>query len=264
MQFRIGSKASGRATVTRAAVALAVAWTAASIVRPPTTAAAPPPAAAIAGDESPGAEAPFELPGQVEVDGSQSTVLIGRWSSLRTVVEVLCEKAGVELLTFTAEDRPAAARYDGIPLESAIERLLSQENFLLGTRTVGGETKIAWLRVLGPAVDSARPRAGSAAAKKPQKATTPDQMLEFFPLEELSDRNPATRRRAMERVAKSILSSHDAWERFMDLDNRMVALNLRHADHAEEYLNRLRLSQRNREVRAKIDELLRFVNDGMR
>ncbi len=71
---------------------------------------------------------------RVELDANQHATVAGRSASVKTLIEELCWRAGIELLSYDAEDRPFGGNYHDLPLARAFERILVRESFVFGMR----------------------------------------------------------------------------------------------------------------------------------
>src|SRR3990172_414146 len=71
---------------------------------------------------------------QIEVSELQHITMNGSSDSLRTAIEKLCAKAGVELRSYDAEDRSFSAHFKNEPLSRVLERLLRLEAYMVGVR----------------------------------------------------------------------------------------------------------------------------------
>ena len=87
----------------------------------------------------------------LEVTLDQSVTAKGRAMSLRTVVEELCWRGGVQLLGYDAADRPFAANIEELPFRAALERLLNRESHIIWQDAGSSATpgRVAWMKVLG-------------------------------------------------------------------------------------------------------------------
>ncbi|MFT5041490.1 MAG: hypothetical protein ACI8TX_002464 [Hyphomicrobiaceae bacterium] len=118
-----------------------------------------------------------EMPATVQVEDGQLATVDGRFESLAETIAELCELAGVELRSYDATDRAVIGNAKDQPLARVLERLLSEENYLLGVRPRPRDTEatdIAWLRVTGSKGANAKtPWAGLNKTKAEDAASPP-------------------------------------------------------------------------------------------
>lgn len=101
------------------------------------------------------------------VTADQRVTLVGRASSLRSVLEDVCYRAGINLLSWDADDRAFGGAYHELPVTELLTRLLRSQSFLLEAMAVGDATRVTSLRVLGdPAVASARRARGIRSGRR--------------------------------------------------------------------------------------------------
>jgi hypothetical protein len=114
---------------------------------------------------------------ELEVDDAQEVTLAGKSPSLRAVVEMLCNRAGIELQGYEAPDRAFKGSYRDVGANALLARLLREESHVMGLRTNGGGqgTRVAWLRVLGDQGSTGARLVPSAPAPAPM---TPAQTFE--------------------------------------------------------------------------------------
>jgi hypothetical protein len=86
---------------------------------------------------------------EVSVDDNENVTVRGQSESLRDVVVALCTEARIDLLDFAAPDRTVSLRYDQIPLDRFLSRLLREESYMVGLKGGDNGIRIAWLRVMG-------------------------------------------------------------------------------------------------------------------
>ncbi len=201
-------------------------------------------------------------PTWIEVNERQTATVDGRFDSLRHVIEELCDRGAVDLVVYGAADRPVTARYVERPLDEVLARLLNEESFVMGTRSSGEDApRIAWLRVLGSEGGLGSGEARGTNSTRPTRRVSSRQLQEFIPEVGLTDPEPIKRREAVQAVARQILTNREVTDRFLAIDNRQFVDALKGERFGEEFIVRLRASQRNKDVREKLDAIRKALQE---
>jgi len=185
--------------------------------------------------------------GSWEVGPDQATSIDGTFTSLAELLTELCTRAKVELRAYDAPDRPLTATVTKRPLAEVLERVLSQENYLVGVR--GGDSpqsplRVVWIRVIG--------------AKNPELAASPRGIAvpSDFGSTEFDAERPTDRSRAQEAVAKSLLADEARVRQLLEADPEAIAQSLRQYPHIDALLGKLRAEQEHPEVAAHLDAVI--------
>lgn len=207
------------------------------------------------------AQAP-SLP-RIEVESQESVSVVGSSDSLRAVIEKLCESSGVELKSYRAADRAISARYEGVPLQHVLQRLLRQESFMLGF-TPGdsaGESgpQVAWVTVIGTEGGSSVSGGGAAGTAAGAAAVNNARASSILPISAMANPNAASR-----------IASAKAFARRLDAEDALRGKLVRASigdlttavagqKHARAYIQTVRTQVKNAQVRAKLNALLARV-----
>lgn len=193
----------------------------------------------------------------IEVAADQRVTVVGRQPSLKTVIEDLCFRAGVDLLFYDAEDRPFGGTFRDLPLATLFSRLLRQESYLIDTVRVRGtdQEHVVALRVLGdPAVASARRGRGDSRANR--SFQVPPALLDTAFGDTSSNDDSAAREAALGMLAARISGDPAQLQGFLKTDSRQIAEVIQRYKGVEQPLRELQHRQADARIVAKIDEIL--------
>jgi hypothetical protein len=185
---------------------------------------------------------------RVQVGADQTTTVVGSFESLAGLLRTLCAEAGVELRAYDAPDRAITTHQEGRPLAATIERLLSQENYLLGVRegeAPGPRVRVAWVRVTGAKNSGLGGLSGGVDV--PSR----------FGDTELEHESTADARRAQQAVAARLLADDAHVASFLQAEPRALAQSLGHYPHIDGLLRKLRAEQQHPAVIEKLDAVIR-------
>jgi hypothetical protein len=203
---------------------------------------------------------------RIEVDARQMVTLSGASDSLHATVRELCERAGVTLRAFHAEDRAVSVEYEAVPLAEALARLLRSEVFIAGMRpAAGGErARVAWLHVSGSAGGVAT-AASVRAVDTPHERSIPvasgfdfgsnPRLVETA----LSSSDPTARGRARQAIFDEIGADPAALQRFALRDVDQVVEALVAYPHAAEFLRAVQTVTTNPDERGQIQSMIAKV-----
>ena len=180
----------------------------------------------------------------VTVESRLSVSVDGNFESLREVVAYLCAESGIVLRSYAAPDREVVAHYEGISLRETLERLLSQESFVLGFKKKPGysRAKITWLRVIASKTNDSRPPgAARASVALPRAAFVGSNVL--------------ARRRATQSFARSLEADPGLRNRLLATTDGALLVQLRGHSRAAEFLDDLATQIRHPRLRSKIVRL---------
>jgi len=192
----------------------------------------------------------------VDVTPAQTVTVVGVFPSLKSVMEEVCRRGGVELRGFEAGDRPVTISYDQVPLATAIEGLLREESYLVGVTPseAGKPPRITWIRVVGS--NDGAPRQVTPGGAPPVSSRAPPALSFEVPATfggaEFSSEDPEQRARALHAIASRLLST----EQVLNADPRALASTLQQYPHARELVTQLRDSQEDPEIRGKLEAIL--------
>jgi len=193
-------------------------------------------------------------PPRVEVGGTQTTTVVGRFPSLARLLRDVCQRANVELRAFDAVDRPVTVDQLARPLPEVIAHLLSEENYLLGVRgpdVPDRPPEIAWLRVTGSRESHAEAMLSGLSV--------PSQ----FGSRSFEEESPSETRRAEHSVAARLLGDQRLRSQLLAMDPAELAESLRQYPHIEDLLGDMRAGQEP-EVREKLDAVIRRLRTDAR
>ena len=192
----------------------------------------------------------------VEVTQEQLATVVGVFPSLKSVIDDLCRRAGVEVRAFEAEDRAVTVAYNRVPLTTALEGLLREESYLVGvTATEAGKPpRVAWIRVAGGAADATRQTPTGDSVVSPTRAvpTMGFEVPATFGDAEFTSEDPEQRARALHAIASRLIAS----KQVMSADPKALAVMLQQYPHARELVTQLRNEQEDPDIRARLDQVL--------
>jgi len=192
----------------------------------------------------------------IEVAPDQRTTLSGRQPSLKTVVEDLCYRAGVDLLFYDAEDRTFGGEYTVLPLKELLARILSRESYMIEAVRVGeSQTEMVFsLRVLGDSnTASARRAHGGGVIRNRQFQVPPEILTNAFGS---SDPNDAERQTALETIGARISGNPSQLKGFLMTDSRLIAQALERHKDVVAGLRQLQARYPDPMISAKIEEII--------
>jgi hypothetical protein len=192
----------------------------------------------------------------VAVTPEQSVTVVGVFPSLKSVIEDVCRRAGVELRGFEAADREVSVTYNEVPLTTALAGLLRTESYLVGVTAgeSGNPARVAWIRVVGSG-DNAPRQATAGEVPRPSSRPVPTMGFEVpatFGDAEFSSEDPEQRARALHAIASRLIAS----KQVMSADPQALAATLQQYPHARELVTQLRDEQQDPDIRARLDQVL--------
>lgn len=188
----------------------------------------------------------------LEVAAGQRVSVIGRSASLKTVIEDVCYRAGVEVLFYDAADRPFGGTHRDIALHDLLRRLLRDESFMVETVRVGGGVRVTSLRVLGePAVAAARRARGGGARRRFE---VPPVLLDTAFGAPTAD--AAERDAALATLAARISGDPVQFQGFLATDSRLIADAIRRYAGVEKQLREMQGRAPDPRIAQKIDEIV--------
>jgi hypothetical protein len=192
----------------------------------------------------------------VAVTPEQSVTVVGVFPSLKSVIEDVCRRAGVELRAFEAADREVAVTYNGVPLTTALAGLLRDESYLVGVTAgeSGRPARVAWIRVVGSGGSAPRQ---PGTGEMPPASSRPVPTMGFevpatFGDAEFSSEDPEQRARALHAIASRLIAS----KQVLSADPQVLAATLQQYPHARELVTQLRDEQQDPDIRARLDQVL--------
>ncbi len=196
---------------------------------------------------------------RIDVALDQTTTLVGRHHSLRTVVEDLCWRAGVDLRSYDAEDRPFAARITGQPLAMVLSRLLRHESYMIGaSRDRSGRATVIWIRVLGDHETAKRHRAGGGLPRRGPGIQLPPTLLRTA----FGSTDPTEREQALGLLVRRIQGDPAERQAFLDTETNLIAKALSRYPQAPDVLKSLEQEPLDPSLRRKLKDVLRiFAKD---
>lgn len=176
----------------------------------------------------------------VKVDSTQRATVVGSFDSLGQLLKDLALKADFELRDFATADRSVRAAYRDQPLRVVLERLLRDENYILGIE--GGETddapvRISWLRVSGTS-GVAGLRGFSVPAN--------------FGAASFEKEDAGESQVALGVLAEQLLASGDSVSQLLELPPAELARSLAHYPHVDSLLGQLQKGDLHPDLAAKI------------
>jgi hypothetical protein len=190
----------------------------------------------------------------VSVSASQLVTVSGRSASLKTVIEDVCFRSGVDLLYFDAADRSFGGSYTDLPLRTFLDRVLRGESFVAeSVRAAGsGAERLTTLRVLGDAATGAARRAKGGAGRR--RWQPPPALVEtaFAGKEATTEEQDA----ALATLASRIAGDPAQLAGFLATESSQIALALQRHRSAADGLRALRGRYDDPRITTKIDEIL--------
>jgi hypothetical protein len=207
----------------------------------------------------------------VEVGPDQTVTLAGESPSLRTVVETLCQRAGIELRGYGAPDREFHGSYHHVAAAGLLPRILREESHVVGLRTdpASGRTRIAWLRVLGPAaetgavsparVTSKSVAAPSVLAQMPAQAFEAQKARILDLLQPIFESDPPDRQAKIAEVAKTLSRDDGAREALLGAGQTDIADELAEYPDAVRTLGKVGAAVANADARRHLASITQRV-----
>lgn len=199
-------------------------------------------------------------PFRIEVDAAQNVTISGSTDSLREAITEICERAGVELVSYDAEDRPFSASYQDVPLSEALSRILRSEIYLVGLRPGERGPVVSWLRVSGAsgAVGGAPLRAGAPQASRPGTVAGIDIGVAADVIDTaLTSDDTIARNNARRLILQNLRGNPAALERLLERDPAEIVDQLLGSRHAAELLSSLQSVASDVKHRTQIQTILR-------
>lgn len=182
---------------------------------------------------------------RVEVGPDQTTTIVGSFDSLEALLIDLCAKGNAKLRSYDAVDRAVTVHHENQPLREVVERLLAQENYLLGVRGNGsqaGSIQLAWVHVTGSKGIAAVP---GEIAVSPNPGVTGVERA-----------SPTDGQRAQAAIADRLLADDAQVAKFLLAEAHELAQSLRQYPDIELLLRKLRAEQQHPALIEKIDAVL--------
>lgn len=210
----------------------------------------------------PDLEAQLSSAARIEVESQESVSVVGSSDSLRAVIEELCESSGVELRSYRAPDRAISARYEGVPLQHVLQRLLREESFMLGfsgsVEDGASGPQVAWVTVIGTNGGGAVAGVGgnasaSAAAVNNARASS------ILPISAMANPNAASRVASAKAFARRLDAEDDLRGKLVRASIGDLTTAVAGQKHARAYIQTVRTQVKNAQVRAKLNALLARV-----
>jgi hypothetical protein len=206
----------------------------------------------------PGVEAPVALPTTVEVSDNATTATVdGDTESLQALITELCRQGEIELRAYGAADRPIRTRYHDVGMRDLFERMLWQENFLLGTEETADGTgeRVSWLQVLGDQNGANAPAGGKIAS-----GGSNDGVRELvLPRTGYTTRSATIRRRTAEAFARRLDEDAEARRRFLATPDTKYSSILGKEAYAVAFLNELVSAVTDRPSKLKLERMVRTL-----
>ena len=194
---------------------------------------------------------------RIEVSADQTTTVVGEFDSLKKLLDELCRAAHVELRSYDADDRALRVDYQRLPLATVLAGLLRRESYIVGVSqgSEPGATHVAWLRVTGgpPGIPL------DPAAENPAEPPLAFEVPATFGDVAFGSEDPEQRARALEAVAKSLLTSESGARSLLAAEPAAIAAMLRGYPHAGALLRQLRDEQADPALRSKLDAVLAAI-----
>ncbi len=192
----------------------------------------------------------------IDVGFDQTATVAGRFRSLRDVIEDLCWRAGVELRSYDADDRPFSARIEAKPLAQALVKLLRHESFMIGsTVSPDGRATVVWLRVLGDHETAKRHRASGSTRRRGPGIYLPPTLVEAA----FATGNSAEQTKALRLLVQRIESDPSQRQAFLSTDSRLIAETLARYPAALATLKNIDVTTLDPSLRAKLADLIRIL-----
>ena len=195
------------------------------------------------------ADVPF-----VDVGADQRVTVEGASPSLKTLIEDLCWRAGVELMSFDAEDRPVTIKATETPFHTVLARLLKAESFVVGYRGGAEGVRVAWLRVLGSNTTAMANRASGSV--KTAVFQPPPALVESA----FSANDAEEQKASLESLSARITGDPVQLRQFLATQSSQMVPVLRQYPRSAELLQQLRATQSDPAIVAKLDELIGELN----
>jgi hypothetical protein len=196
----------------------------------------------------------------ISVNAGQTVSISGSTDSLRDAITDLCERAGVELRAYDAEDRPFSASFQDVPLTEALSRILRSEIFLVGLKPSNRGPVVSWLRVSGAsgAVAGSPLRAGAPPASRPGTVAGIDIGVAADVVETaLTSDDTIARSSARRVILQNLRSNPAALQRLLEREPAEIVEQLIHTRHAAEFLSSLQSVVSDVKDRTQIQTILR-------
>lgn len=183
---------------------------------------------------------------ELQVTSDQTTTVRGTFESLADLIAELCRQGQVELRFYNGVDREIRAAYIELPLRKVLERLLADENYLLGE--AGGPPsddpiRVAWLQVSG---------LGGGGVQVVEKKVGPPPTIPWNQGAEVSSEAAQT----METVSDLLLADDRKIENFIATPAKELADSLQNYPKVYEALVRLSRYQNLPRVTTKLNEVI--------
>ncbi|MBC8293487.1 MAG: hypothetical protein H8E45_10030 [Proteobacteria bacterium] len=192
-------------------------------------------------------------PIRIEVDAEQRTTLVGASSSLKMLISDLCIRAGVELASYDAADRPVRASYERLPLHEVLPRLLRQESHTLRLRSQGDQLRVSRLEVLGTKTSRVHNRRQtSSTATGNHRLWLPRSLMEAAFASPSVDR----REKAVLAIGEYIAGDEQRYSQFLAADAEWMARAIRGYPYARQMLVELRENQGGNAVAKKVAAII--------
>jgi len=183
----------------------------------------------------------------------------GSWESLQSVVEELCSQADIRLIEYRAPDRPVRVQYYDMPLSTVLERLLREENYMVGFGSSAAASHTSWLRIIGArdgrTIDSAASGAAPAAAST-AAAGLPAALMSEFPTDALSMSDERTRNEMVTAFASILDDDRTVRGRFLSTPDAQLSDALKSGEFGRQVAVRLRAIVRDAAVRGKVSRIM--------
>lgn len=198
------------------------------------------------------------LAATIEVTSDQLATINGRGHSIKTAIEELCWRAGVELRAYDASDRPFAIESSRLPLKDLLGRLLHQESFVLGylTDLASGESYVAWLSVLGDHITARSRRREGEGSRVDRGFSIPPGVLRTA----FASKTTQEREKALTSLSRQILGSPSQRRAFLDTEAALIAETLERYPDARGILEQLQKGQRDEAIKNKLAEVIAALN----
>lgn len=189
----------------------------------------------------------------IAVSPDQRVSVSGRSASLRTVVEDVCYRAGIDVRSYDAEDRAFGGTYADLTAKSFLERLLRRESFMMEVASVDDAQRVVAIRVLGNPTAAAARRARGQAPRRSGFQVPPALVRTAF---RATDGDQAGREAALGVIGSRIAGDPAQLEAFLTTDPLQIALAVQRHRGAESALRELQLRYPEPRIARKIDEIV--------
>lgn len=203
-------------------------------------------------------EAPATLPTITLDEVNQTASVEGRTESLKALVTELCRVGGIELRAYGAADRPVRSRYRDMELRELFERLLWQENFLMGNaqREDGKGRRLAWLQVLGSDGAAGAQGGGAGGAAAGGGGAVRELVL---PRTGYTTRSATIRRRTAEAFGRRLDEDAEARRRFLATPDAKYIDILKKETYSIAFMNELVGMVKDRPAKLKLERMVRSL-----